>query len=109
MPNPASATYTSAAHKPAAAAWCAYENACSRLIPAGRGRNETADPFYSGALAMARIEAHYMINRGFLAPGALLAGMTALQFPQSAAVALAHAGAVALFLAAASVFLARGS
>ena len=21
-------------HKPAAAAWCAYENACSRLIPA---------------------------------------------------------------------------
>ena len=28
---------------------------------------------------MARIEAHYMVNRGFLAPGQLLAGMRRLQ------------------------------
>ncbi len=67
-----------AVHKPAAAAWCAYENACSRLIPPGRARGDASDPFYSGALAMARIEAHYMVNRGFLAPGALLAGMDRL-------------------------------
>ena len=65
-----------AVHKPAAAAWCAYENACSRLIPTTRGRGE--DPFYSGALAMARIEAHYMVNRGFIAPGQLLARMDRL-------------------------------
>jgi proline iminopeptidase len=65
-------------HKPAAAAWCAYENACSRLIPTGRGTSENGDPFYSGALAMARIEAHYMVNRGFLQPGQLLAGMDRL-------------------------------
>lgn len=68
----------SAVHKPAAAAWCAYENACSRLIPTGRGRADNGDPFYSGALAMARIEAHYMINRGFLAPGRLLGAMDVL-------------------------------
>jgi proline iminopeptidase len=55
--------------------WCAYENACSRLIPAaGRAvRGERAiDAYYNGALAMARIEAHYMVNRGFLAPNQLL-------------------------------------
>jgi proline iminopeptidase len=65
-----------AVHKPAAAAWCAYENACSRLIPTSRNvKGEGGDPFYSGALAMARIEAHYMVNNGFLATGQLLAGM----------------------------------
>jgi len=78
-----------AVHKPAAAAWCAYENACSRLIPAGQGpsfkdparrRPAAADPAPSsgGSLAMARIECHYMINRGFLAPGQLLAGLNPL-------------------------------
>ncbi len=66
-------------HKPAAAAWCAYENACSRLIPATTksGRAEP-DAFYAGALAMARIEAHYMVNRGFLAPDQLIAGLPAI-------------------------------
>ena len=66
-----------AIHKPAAAAWCAYENACSRLVPAAKGAREP-DPFYAGALAMARIEAHYMVNRGFLAPDQLLAGLSAI-------------------------------
>ena len=66
-----------AIHKPAAAAWCAYENACSRLIPAlGKGaRGDKGDQYYTGALAMARIEAHYMTNRGFLQPGQLLNGL----------------------------------
>jgi proline iminopeptidase len=58
-------------HRPAAAVWCAYENACSRLIPAA-GRSVRGDMYYNGALAMARIEAHYMLHNGFLAPGQLL-------------------------------------
>jgi proline iminopeptidase len=61
-------------HKPAAAVWCAYENACSRLIPvtARAGRAERGDSYYNGALAMARIEAHYMMHGGFLRPRQLL-------------------------------------
>lgn len=67
-------------HRPAAAAWCAYENACSRLIPAPRnGRHESAgDHYYAGALSMARIEAHYMLNSGFLTPDQLLKGVGVL-------------------------------
>src|SRR5262249_4740770 len=69
-----------AIHKPAAAAWCSYENACSRLVPApmrvGGSENEH---FYAGALAMARIEAHYMVHGGFLGEGQLLAGLPALE------------------------------
>ncbi len=76
-PNPA-------VHKPAAAAWCTYENACSRLLPLGkdpstRRRGPQIPPPQSnasaGSLAMARIECHYMINQGFLNPGQLLAGL----------------------------------
>jgi proline iminopeptidase len=69
-----------AIHKPAAAAWCAYENACSRLIPAACGGrfDTTADQYYVGALSMARIEAHYMLHGGFLKPDQLLAGIGAL-------------------------------
>ena len=69
-----------AVHKQAAAAWCAYENACSRLIPAGKGgrHDSSADHYYTGALSMARIEAHYMMNRGFLAPDQLLNGVGVL-------------------------------
>ncbi|MSO72957.1 MAG: prolyl aminopeptidase [Rhodospirillaceae bacterium] len=66
-------------HKPAAAAWCAYENACSRLIPpAGKGAQGDGDQYYSGALAMARIEAHYMVHHGFLKPDQLLNGLGVL-------------------------------
>lgn len=53
-------------HLAAAQAWCAYEEACSRLVP------DAGDPRPpSAALAMARIEAHYMVHRGFLAEGQL--------------------------------------
>ncbi len=61
-------------HKPAAAAWCAYENACSRLVPA-TGKAIRGDGFYNGALSMARIEAYYMSHRGFLKPNQLLDGI----------------------------------
>jgi len=64
-------------HRPAAAAWCAYENACSRLIPV-TGRGGDNDQYYTGALAMARIEAHYMVNHGFLAPDQLIDNMPVL-------------------------------
>ena len=69
-----------AVHKPAAAAWCAYENACSRLIPAGKSgrQDQGADHFYAGALSMARIEAHYMVHGGFLAPDQLTKGLDVL-------------------------------
>lgn len=65
-------------HRPAAAAWCAYENACSRLLPSGH-KSERNHTYYAGALAMARTEAHYMMNNGFLRPKELLDGMGVLQ------------------------------
>ncbi len=67
-------------HRPAAAAWCAYENACSRLVPGARNaRHDTSsDAYYTGALSMARIEAHYMINNGFLGPNQLIDGLGVL-------------------------------
>ncbi|MFL2770583.1 MAG: prolyl aminopeptidase [Rhodospirillaceae bacterium] len=64
-------------HKPAAAAWCAYENACSRLLPS-KARTISKNSYYHGALAMARIEAHYMIRKGFLTPDQLLRGAAKL-------------------------------
>jgi proline iminopeptidase len=62
-------------HMPAAQVWCGYEESCSRLFadPAGDARPSPA------ALAMARIEAHYMINDGFLAPDQLLRDMPRLR------------------------------
>ncbi|NKB44588.1 MAG: prolyl aminopeptidase [Alphaproteobacteria bacterium] len=65
-------------HRPAAAAWCAYENSCSRLMPSTK-KTSRNDAYYAGALAMARIEAHYMTNNGFLRPNQLLDGMASLK------------------------------
>jgi len=66
-------------HRPAAAAWCAYENACSRLIPAHKsGRSDGSDQYYAGALSMARIEAHYMMHGGFLQPDQLFKNLPVL-------------------------------
>jgi proline iminopeptidase len=60
-----------AVHMPAAVAWCNYEEGCSRIFPdppqRGAGGGGSA-----GALAMARIEAHYMRHDGFLAANQLL-------------------------------------
>lgn len=71
-----------AVHGPAARAWSGFEEACSRLIPsraAGAvvpegGRSVTPEP----TLALARLEAHYMVNRGFLDPDQLMAGLDKL-------------------------------
>ena len=62
-------------HMPAARAWSRYETACSRLLPdTGNGSGMTA----AMALALARIEAHYMKHAMFLPEGHLLAGIDAL-------------------------------
>jgi proline iminopeptidase len=54
-------------HLPAAQCWCTYEESCSRLLV------EPGDPRLSSAvLAMARIEAHYMVHQGFIEEGQLL-------------------------------------
>lgn len=72
-----------AVHGPAARVWSGYEEACSRLIPT---RSLTAEAADGGgrsrpepALALARLEAHYMVNRGFLDAGQLMAGMGRLR------------------------------
>ncbi len=60
-------------HLPAAKAWCSYEESCSRLLAEpGEVRLTPA------ALAMARIEAHYMIHAGFLEENQLLRAMPRL-------------------------------
>jgi len=57
-----------AVHLPAARLWCGYEEACARLVPrAGSGEADGA-----AALAMARLECHYMVHDGFLEPDQLL-------------------------------------
>lgn len=58
-------------HLPAARHWCAYEESCARLIP----RGDSAACESAPCLAMARIECHYMVHDGFLAPDQLLGGM----------------------------------
>ena len=60
-------------HLPAARAWSRYEGACSTLLPSP----ETVAAFGDDGLALglARIEAHFFINRLFLEEGALLEGI----------------------------------
>lgn len=57
-------------HMPAARSWSTYEGACSTLMPSP----ETVAAFGEDgmALGLARIEAHYFINKIFLPEGALL-------------------------------------
>jgi len=57
-------------HQSAAQAWDRYERACSTLLPKpeGSGRAEGG----AGALAIARIEAHYFVHDAFLAPNQIL-------------------------------------
>lgn len=56
-------------HGPAASAWTGYEDACSRLVPRATGGGGGG----AANLAMARLEAHYMMHGGFLDEGELLA------------------------------------
>jgi proline iminopeptidase len=62
-----------AIHLAAAQAWDRYEGACSTLLP----QPDSAAKFDSdaAALAIARIEAHYFVNEGFLRDDELLVGV----------------------------------
>ena len=58
-------------HMPAARVWCGYEEACARLLP----RDDSGEPDGPSTLALARIEAHYMVHDGFMEPNQLLANL----------------------------------
>lgn len=62
-----------ALHMPAAKVWNGYESQCSTLMHEGRAAAGR------GALAPARIEAHYFHNRMFLEDGYLLGSLSALR------------------------------
>jgi len=57
----------------AARAWSSYEAACSTLRPSGESAHHPAG--HHSALNLARIEAHYFVNKVFLGAGDLLAGV----------------------------------
>jgi proline iminopeptidase len=59
-------------HQPAAARWARYEGACSTLMPNRAAAGGGGD---AGALALARIEAHYMRHGLFVEEGELLANV----------------------------------
>src|SRR3546814_2645228 len=59
-----------AIHLPAARAWAAYEASCSTLRPNPEAVAAMSD--IRAALALARIEAHYLAHGAFLQPGQLL-------------------------------------
>lgn len=62
-----------AVHLPAARAWSRYEGSCAFLRP----NPEAVEDFSSVAvsLGIGRLEAHYFLNRGFLAEGQLIDGL----------------------------------
>jgi proline iminopeptidase len=62
---------------PAARAWAAYEATCSTLRPNGDAVAAMSDP--AGALALARLEAHYLAHNAFLNDDDLLAGIEAIR------------------------------
>jgi proline iminopeptidase len=66
-----------AVHAPAAKAWDRYESTCSTLLPKpnGNGRHEGD----AGALAIARIEAHYFVHDAFIEPDRILANVSRIR------------------------------
>ena len=62
---------------PAARAWAVYEATCSTLRPNGDAAAAMGDA--SGAVALARLEAHYLASNAFLEEGALLANIDAIR------------------------------
>jgi proline iminopeptidase len=62
-----------AVHLPAAVAWDRYEGACSKLLPPPDALPSLDSD--ASTLAIARIEAHYFVNRAFLGEDELLANL----------------------------------
>ena len=70
-----------AVHMPAAQSWSRYEGSCSTLLPDSDTSAELAAHFGDNtvALGLARIEAHYFLNKAFLPDDALLQGAVRLR------------------------------
>ena len=66
-----------AIHLPAARAWDRFEGACTTLLPAAEPLSRFDGD--AAALAIARIEAHYFVHRGFLTPSQLLDGVVKIR------------------------------
>ena len=64
-------------HAPAAHAWDRYEAQCSTLLPKTNGNGRVDGD--SGALAIARIEAHYFVHDAFLEPDTVLANVARIR------------------------------
>lgn len=62
-----------AVHLPACRAWGRYEGACVALLPNRDAMERAASEYVS--LSLARLEAHYFVNRIFLPEAALLDGI----------------------------------
>lgn len=81
-----------AVHGPAARSWSGFEESCSRLIPSRAPVQPVASAIArtrdaharrparpnEPSLALARLEAHYMANRGFMEDGQLMNNMNRL-------------------------------
>jgi proline iminopeptidase len=90
-------------HAPAAHAWDRYESACSTLLPKANGNGRLDGD--AGALAIARIEAHYFMHDAFIEPDRIISNLSRIRAvpcvivqgrydiicPPAAADALAHA------------------
>lgn len=63
-------------HMPAAAHWAGYETSCSNLLASP---SEAPPHASSGALSLARIEAHYFVNSVFIGNTEILDGVQALR------------------------------
>jgi proline iminopeptidase len=63
--------------RPAARAWSVYEGSCARLLPDAQTIADFASDTVS--LGIGRLEAHYFLHQGFLAPGELLQGVSRLR------------------------------
>lgn len=63
-------------HMPAAAHWAGYETSCSNLLASP---SEAPPQASSGALSLARIEAHYFVNGVFIGDTEILDGVQALR------------------------------
>jgi len=63
-------------HMPAAAYWAGYETSCSNLLASP---SEAPPQASSGALSLARIEAHYFVNDVFIGDTEILDGVAGLR------------------------------
>jgi proline iminopeptidase len=63
-------------HMPAAAYWAGYETSCSNLLASP---SEVPPQASSGALSLARIEAHYFVNGVFIGDSEILDGVASIR------------------------------